>query len=40
MTPEVDQFKWVDTADIPVLAAKSMTAVLRTLPGFGTTRDT
>jgi 8-oxo-dGTP pyrophosphatase MutT (NUDIX family) len=34
MTPEVDQFKWVDIADIPALAAKSMTALLRTLPGF------
>lgn len=39
MTPEVDQFKWVDIADVPALAAKSMTAVLRTLHGFGTTRD-
>ncbi|MBT2305173.1 NUDIX hydrolase [Variovorax paradoxus] len=34
MTPEVDQFKWVDVADVPALAAKSMTALLRTLPGF------
>jgi 8-oxo-dGTP pyrophosphatase MutT (NUDIX family) len=34
MTPEVDRFKWVEVADIPSLAAKSMTALLRTLPGF------
>ena len=34
MTPEVDQFKWVDIADVPALAAKSMTALLRTLPGL------
>ncbi|RZL89385.1 MAG: NUDIX hydrolase [Variovorax sp.] len=34
MTPEVDQFKWVDIADVPSFAAKSMTALLRTLPGF------
>jgi hypothetical protein len=34
MTPEVDQFRWVDRADIPSFAAKSMTALLRTLPGF------
>ena len=34
MTPEVDQFRWVDMADVPALAAKSMTALLRTLPGF------
>ena len=34
MTPEVDQFRWVDIADIPKFAAKSMTALLRTLPGF------
>lgn len=34
MTPEVDQFKWVDISDIPAFAAKSMTALLRTLPGF------
>jgi putative (di)nucleoside polyphosphate hydrolase len=34
MTPEADQFRWVDIADIPALAAKSMTALLRTLPGF------
>jgi len=34
MTPEVDQFRWVDIADIPAHAAKSMTALLRKLPGF------
>jgi putative (di)nucleoside polyphosphate hydrolase len=34
MTPEVDRFKWVDVVDIPTHAAKSMTALLRTLPGF------
>lgn len=34
MTPEVDQFRWVDIADVPALAAKSMTALLRSLPGF------
>lgn len=34
MTPETDAFRWVSAADIPRLAAKSMTAVLRTLPGF------
>ncbi len=34
MTPEVDQFRWVDIPDVPALAAKSMTALLRTLPGF------
>ncbi|VWX62981.1 NUDIX hydrolase [Burkholderiales bacterium 8X] len=34
MTPEVDQFGWVDLADVPALAAKSMTALLRRLPGF------
>jgi 8-oxo-dGTP pyrophosphatase MutT (NUDIX family) len=34
MTPEVDRFKWVDITDIPAHAAGSMTAVLRTLPGF------
>lgn len=34
MTPEVDQFRWVDIADVPAFAAKSMTALLRTLPGF------
>jgi 8-oxo-dGTP pyrophosphatase MutT (NUDIX family) len=34
MTPEVDRFKWVDVAEVPALAAKSMTALLRTLPGF------
>ena len=34
MTPEVDRFKWVDVVDIPAHAAKSMTALLRTLPGF------
>ena len=34
MTPEVDQFRWVDIADIPAYAAKSMTALLRKLPGF------
>ncbi|WP_239143125.1 NUDIX hydrolase [Variovorax sp. WS11] len=34
MTPEVDQFRWVDIADVPALAAKSMTALLRRLPGF------
>lgn len=34
MTPEVDQFKWVDIADVPAYAAKSMTALLRKLPGF------
>ena len=34
MTPEVDQFKWVDIADVPAFAAKSMTALLRTVPGF------
>lgn len=34
MTPEVDQFRWVDIKDIPDFAAKSMTAVLRKLPGF------
>ena len=33
-TPEVDQFRWVDIADISQLAAKSMTAALRKLPGF------
>jgi 8-oxo-dGTP pyrophosphatase MutT (NUDIX family) len=36
MTPEVDQFKWVDIADIPAFAAKSMTALLRRLSGFET----
>lgn len=34
MTPEVDEFRWVDIVDIPNLAAKSMTALLRKLPGF------
>lgn len=34
MTPEVDRFKWVDLADVPKFATKSMTEVLRTLPGF------
>lgn len=34
MTPEVDQFGWFDLADIPGFAAKSMTALLRRLPGF------
>jgi len=34
MTPEVDEFRWVDIADVPALAAKSMTALLRSLPGF------
>jgi 8-oxo-dGTP pyrophosphatase MutT (NUDIX family) len=34
MTPEVDQFRWVDIADVSALAAKSMTALLRRLPGF------
>lgn len=34
MIPEVDRFKWVDVADIPDFAARSMTALLRTLPGF------
>lgn len=34
MTPEVDQFRWVDITDVPAFAAKSMTALLRSLPGF------
>ncbi len=34
MTPEVDQFRWVDIEHIPDFAAKSMTALLRKLPGF------
>ena len=34
MTPEVDQFRWVNIADVPAFAAKSMTALLRTVPGF------
>ena len=34
MTPEVDAWKWVDIQDIPAFAAKSMTALLRALPGF------
>lgn len=34
MTPEVDAFRWVDAAEVPKLAAKSMTALLRKLPGF------
>ncbi len=34
MTPEVDQFRWVDIAEVPAFAAKSMTALLRSLPGF------
>jgi len=34
MTPEVDRFRWVDIADIPAHAARSMTTVLRALPGF------
>lgn len=34
MTPEVDQFRWVDIADIPAFAARSMSAALRKLPGF------
>ncbi|MBC7437893.1 MAG: NUDIX hydrolase [Bdellovibrionales bacterium] len=34
MTPEADRFKWVDVPDLPLNAAKSMTAALRGLPGF------
>ncbi|MDR6536480.1 NUDIX hydrolase [Variovorax soli] len=34
MIPEVDRFRWVDVAEIPALAAKSMTALLQSLPGF------
>ena len=34
MTPEVDRFRWAEIADIPAFAAKSMTALLRKLPGF------
>lgn len=33
-TPEVDRFRWVDLPDIASFAAKSMTTLLRTLPGF------
>ncbi len=33
-TPEVDRFRWVDMPEIPALAARSMTVVLRQLPGF------
>ena len=33
-TPEVDRFRWMNLAEIPGLAARSMTAVLRQLPGF------
>lgn len=36
MTPEVDRYRWVDLADVSKFAAKSMTAVLITLPGFET----
>lgn len=35
-TPEVDQFRWVDIVDVPDFAAKSMSALLPTLPGFET----
>lgn len=34
MTPEADQFKWVDIAEVPAFATRSMAAVLRKLPGF------
>ena len=34
LTPEVDEFRWIDIPDLPAFAAKSMTALMRTLPGF------
>jgi len=34
MTPEVDQFGWVDPADVSRLAARSTISVLQTLPGW------
>ncbi|KWT98492.1 MULTISPECIES: NUDIX domain-containing protein [unclassified Variovorax] len=34
LTPEVDEYRWVDLPEVPKYCALSMTALLRTLPGL------